>query len=148
MFALQSAKVLNVTPPAAIVDNAAFTTATIDTKGFRSLTVYVSLGATDIAFTVLKLQESDDSGMSGAVDIAGTVFGGGGGQPALPTATDDNKVYAFYVDLRGRKRYIDVNLTIGDGTVGGFASILAILERAEESPDTAAERGVGAFVTV
>lgn len=148
MFALQSCKYQNVTPPAAIVDNASFTTGTIDTKGFRALGVIVSLGATDIAFTAMKLQESDDSGMSGAVDITGTVFGGSAPQPALPTATDDNKVYAFFLDLRGRKRYIDLVLTIGDGTVGGFASVLAILERAEEMPDTAAERGLGAFVTV
>lgn len=147
MHNLQACKFLNVTPPAAIVDNAAFTTATIDTKGWRDLTVLVSLGALDIAVVAMKLQESDDSGMSGAVDITGAVFGTNPA-PALPSATDDNKIYAFFVELKGRKRYIDLSLTGGDGALGTFASVLAVLDRGEEFPDSAADRGLGAFVAI
>lgn len=140
MFNLQNCKFVNVTPPAAIVDNAAFTTAIVDTRGFREVLFLVTLGALDIAVAAMKLQESDDSGMSGAVDIAGADFSV---LPlTLPSATDDNKLYGIFVDMRGRKRYLDLSLTGGDGATGTFATVLAVLSRAEETPNTAAERGL------
>ena len=64
-----------VTPPAAVVNNASFTTAAIDTKGFAHLQIVCLFGAMDIAMVALKVQESDDSGMSGAADITGLVGG-------------------------------------------------------------------------
>jgi hypothetical protein len=144
MNALQNVKVVNVTPPAAIVDNASFTTNTIDTAGFGKLAVYFSLGATDIAMAALKLQESDDSGMSGAADITGCVYGATGA-PALPTATDDNKVFGFFVNLAGRDRYIDVVATAGDGSTGTFGSCIAVLYNGEGIND-ATERGLAANI--
>ena len=75
MNILQGVKIVSITPPAAIVDNASFTTAAVDTIGFGKVAIVFSLGATDIAMTALKLQESDDSGMSGATDITGFVVG-------------------------------------------------------------------------
>lgn len=132
-------KIVAVTQPGAIVDNAAFTTATIDTKGFRYATFVVQLGALDIALAALKLQESNDSGMSGAVDISGADFSV---SPAtLPSATDDNKLYAIHVNLNGRKRYLDLSMTGGDGTAGTYASVFVILSRAEIAPSSAADRG-------
>src|SRR5688572_16313347 len=122
-----SRKVVVVTNPAAIVDNASFTTGEIDTLGWDYATILVHLGATDIAMTVLKVQESDVSG-SGMADVTGLVCSGTTGDGRLPTATDDNKVFAFFIDLRGRKRYLDLVATIGDGTVGGFISAVCILE--------------------
>ena len=80
---LQNVKVVNVTPPAAIKDNASFATTTIDTLGFNKVAIYFALGATDIAMTALMVQESDDSGMSGAADITGAVYGSTN-YPALP----------------------------------------------------------------
>jgi hypothetical protein len=142
MNALQNVKVVNVTPPAAIVDNASFTTNTIDTAGFGKLAVYFSLGATDIAMAALKLQESDDSGMSGAADITGCVYGATGA-PALPTATDDNKVFGFFVNLAGRDRYIDVVATAGDGSAGTFGACTAILYNGDPIND-ATDRGLAA----
>jgi hypothetical protein len=129
-------KIVAVTPPGAIVDNAAFTTAAIDTLGFVQLKIIVLFGAMDIAVAAMKLQESDDSGMSGATDISGADFTG-----AYPSATADNTMYAFHVDLRGKKRYIDLSLTGGDGTAGTYATVIAVLSRAQECPNTAAERG-------
>jgi hypothetical protein len=132
-------KVLAVTPPGAIVDNAAFTTNTIDTKGFAFLVIVVVLGALDIALAALKLRESDDSGMSGAVDVTGADFSV---SPAtLPAATDDNNLYAIHVNLKGRKRYLDLSMTGGDGTAGTYATAIAILSDAEESPSSAEGRG-------
>ena len=142
MNILQQTKVVNVTPPAAIVDNASFSTTTIDTAGFGKLAIYFSLGATDIAMSALKLQESDDSGMSGAADITGCVYGASGA-PSLPSATDDNKVFGFFVNLAGRKRYIDVVATAGDGSAGTYGACVAVLYNGEPIND-ATERGLAA----
>lgn len=142
MNILQQTKVVNVTPPAAIVDAASFTTNAIDTAGYGKLAVYFSLGASDIAMTALKLQESDDSGLSGAADITGCVYGASGA-PALPSATDDNKVFGFFVNLAGRKRYIDVVATAGDGSTGTYGSCIAVLYNGEPIND-ATERGLAA----
>ena len=148
----QHDKFVSITPPAAIVDNASYTTATIDTAGFAYLRVLVYLGATDIAMTALKLQESDDSGMSGAADITGLVYGTSasiaGTTSALPTATDDNKCFAFEVDLRGRKRYIDLVATAGDGSTGTFLTAFALLSRAGDVGVSASERGYGSILRV
>jgi hypothetical protein len=143
----EDTKYVLVTPPAAIVDNASFTTAAVDTKGFAHCQFLVMIGATDIALTALKIQESDASG-SGYADVTGLIYGTStdpsGATVALPSATDDNKVYAFDVHCgRGRKRYLDAVVTIGDGTVGGFVTVLAILSKAAKRPSTNAEKGRG-----
>ena len=153
MNQLQQVKQVLVTPPAAKVDAGSWTTATIDTLGFSKLSVYWILGDLDIAMTALKLQESNDSGMSGAGDITGAVYGTSinpdtGSASALPTATDDNKVFAFHVDLKGRKRYIDVVATGGDGTTGAFATCIAFLYNGNETQDNATERGLAANLIV
>jgi hypothetical protein len=144
---LQNVKVVNVTPPAAIVDNASFATTTIDTLGFNKVAIYFQLGATDIAMTALKVQESDDSGMSAAADITGAVYGATGA-PALPTATDDNKIFGFFIDLKGRKRYLDVVATAGDGSAGTFGACIAELYNGNATSDDATERGLAANVIV
>lgn len=139
-------RLVSVTPPAAIVDNAAFTTATVDTLGFRYARFVVYLGALDIAVAALKVQESDDSGMSGAADITGAVFGTSandtGSTSTLPSATADNGFFTVEIDLRGRKRYLDLNLTGGDGAAGSFAAAWCELYRGEITPTTAAQKGV------
>lgn len=137
MIEAQKTKFVAITPPGAIVDNAAFTTAAIDTKGFSYLTIVLSLGAMDIAMAALKVQESDASG-SGYADITGTV---GGTDFTLPSATDDNKIVVFHINLVGRKRYIDLVMTGGDGTTGTYASALALLSRGTDTPDSATEAG-------
>lgn len=139
-------KLVSVTPPAAIVDNAAFTTATVDTQGWKFARFVVYFGAMDIAAAALKVQESDDSGMSGAADITGAVFGTStntaGSTSTLPSATDDNKFFTVEIDLRGRKRYLDLGLTGGDGTSGSFAAAWCELYRGETGATTAAQKGV------
>lgn len=132
-------KTLNVTPPAAIVDNAAFPTTAIDTNGYGFLTVEVAFGAMDIAIAAMKLQESDDSGMSGATDVPDSDYTG-----SFPGATADNTIYAWHVNLKGRKRYIDVVLTGGDGTAGTFADVKAHLSEPQILPSSATDRGYAA----
>ena len=139
MRAAMAHKVVGITPPGAIVDNAGFTTNTIDTAGFAFLTIIVLLGATDIALAALKLQESDASNMAGATDVAGADFSV---SPAtLPSATDDNKLFAIQVNLAGRKRYLDLVMTGGDGTAGAYATAIALLSDASEVPASATARG-------
>ncbi len=149
-YSMQNTKIVGITPPAAIVDNAAVTTASIDTKGWGYMTVYVYLGASDIAVSALKLQESDTDGSY--ADVTGLVFGTStnidGSTSAVPSSTDDNKFFAFDVNLVGRKRYFDLVLTGGDGSSGAYFTAWAILSRPKDSPVTAAERGCDEILRV
>ena len=151
MIHAQNVKYVSITPPAAIVDDGSYTTAEVDTIGFDYATVVVYLGASDIAMTALAVTESDSSG-SGHANVTGLVYGTStnvaGSTSSLPSATDDNKFFLFEIDLRGRKRYLDLTATAGDGSAGTFATMLAILSRAEESPGTAAGAGAADILRV
>jgi len=138
-------KVVLVTSPAAIIDNASATTNEIDTLGYDYCTIYVSVGATDIAMSALKVQESDTSG-SGFADVSALTASGTTGDGRLPTATDDNKVFAFFIDLRKRKRYLDLVATCGDGAAGTYLSAIAVLSRAKESPSSSTKLGLGGML--
>lgn len=146
-----AAKYLQVIAPAAIVDNASWTTNEIDTLGWDYAEIIVNIGATDIAMAALKVQESDTSG-SGFADVDGLDMSGDtdldGGTAALPSATDDNKLVIFQVDLRGRKRYLDLVATAGNGTNGTFASAICRLSRGAEWPSTMAEFGAETVLRV
>lgn len=146
----QQMKLVSITPPAAIVDNASYTTASVDTAGWDYAQIVVYLGATDIAMVALKVQESDDD--SSYSDVTGLVFGTSnqisGSASTLPSATDDNKFFLFDVDLRGRKRYLDLVATAGDGTAGTYLTAFAILSKGKDGPVTAAERGASQILRV
>jgi hypothetical protein len=131
-------KIVAVTTPGAIVDNAAFTTNTIDTRGFAFITIIVLLGALDVALAAFKLRESNADDMSAAVDVDGADYST---DSTLPAATDDNKLYAIHVNLKGRKRYLDLTLAGGDGTAGAYACAVAILSEASEVPSSTEARG-------
>lgn len=151
MNELQKTKFLIVISPAAIKDNAAWTTNEIDTLGWDYLTIVFFTGATDIALAALKVQESDTSG-SGFADVTGLICGTSttidGVTSALMSATDDNKITVFEIDLRGRKRYIDLSATAGDGTSGTYAAAIAMLSRGKDAPVTATERGCDEILRV
>ena len=147
MQLLQRLKFVQVTAPVAINDNTAYTTNTVDTIGYDEVLFEIAFGAMDIAVAALKVQESNDSGMSGATDITGADFSV---SPAtLPSATDDNHFYGVHVRLGGsRKRYLDLSFTAGDGAAGTYASVNAILGRGEADPSTATTRGFTQLLTV
>jgi len=115
----------------------------IDTQGYNYLTVIVGSGNIASALTALKLTESDSSG-SGYADITGANADGGtdidGVSTALPSASDDDKMFIFEVDLRTRKRYIKPVVTGGGSSNGVFC--LAIASRANEAQGTAASRAL------
>ena len=151
MIPAQLTKRVNLTPPAAIVDNASFTVAELDTKDWDYCTILVILGATDIAMAALAVTESDTTA-SGHANVTGLVFGTStnlaGDTSALPTATDDDDIFAFEIDLRKRKRFLDVTATAGDGSAGTYAAIIAILSRGRIGPNTAAEAGCNQILRV
>ena len=127
---LTNTKIVPVILPQAIIDNASATSNVVDLKGAKYVQVFVQLGATDIAMTALKLQESDvkasDTALTSGTDITGLDFTG-----ALPSATDDNKTYIFAFPVEGRKRYIDLVATCGDGAAGTFITAWAVLHQNE-----------------
>lgn len=150
MISAQQQKYVNVTPPAAIIDNAAATTAAVDTNGWDYCQFLVIFGAMDIAVSVMKMRESDDD--STYADVTGLVWGTSnniaGSTSTVPSSTDDNKIFVFDIDLRGRKRYMDLSLTLGDGATGTYVTVIAILSRAKDGPVTAAERGAAEILRV
>ena len=116
-------KTINVAPPGALVNNASVNCSAVDRRGFDYAVFRVVLGSTDAALTALKLQESDDN--STYTDVPGLDYAV---SPAsLPSASDDNHVFTFDVDLRGRKRYLKPVVTVGNGTNGAYVAVLADL---------------------
>lgn len=149
-------KAFNAIQPAAIVNNGAFTSQVIDTAGFAYLEIWVILGSIDATMAALKVQEADAkssaTALTSGADVTGTVVGtdanDGGTTSALPLATDDNKIVKFEIDLRGRKRYLQVQATAGNGASGTFLTALAELSRGAQVPTAAADKGASFVMRV
>lgn len=133
----QRVKTVQVIAPVAIKDNAGWTTVEIDTLGFDDCVVKFMLGAMDIKMVALKMQESETTG-SGQTDITGADYSS---PDLLPTATDDNGIWAWYIDCRNHGRYLTLVATAGDGAAGTFACAWADLSRGRSDPSTAVLRG-------
>lgn len=144
MIHAQDMKFVNLTPPAAIVDDASLTVAELDTKGWDYCQIVLILGATDIGVTAMQITESDVTA-SGHTAVTGLVWGTSldieGATSVLPSATDDNGFHVAEIDLRGRKRFLDATITVGDGTSGGYYTVIAILSRGENVANTNTARG-------
>lgn len=143
----QNTKIKWLTPPGAIVDDAAYTTTALDTAGWSHVDIYVGIGATDIAMAALKVQESDDSGMSSPADITGCVAATStlpesGATSVLPTADHDNTFHVFSIPTMGRKRYFDLVATAGDGTAGTYLTAFAVLSKGDYTTVNASDRGI------
>lgn len=151
MIHTQATKFVSITPPQAIVDDAAYTTAEIDTLGWEHLQIVAYLGASDIAMAALKVTESATAG-SGHADVTGLVFGTSvntdGSASTLPSASDDNKFFVFDIDLKARQRYIDLVATAGNGSTGTYLTAFGILSRGHKTPMTATERGAAQVLRV
>ena len=143
-------KVMSIAHPQALVDDASWTTSEIDTATFSYMRVIVDIGATDVAMAALAITESDTSATSHA-NVTGLIFGtstnSAGSTSSLPSGTDDNSFFLFDIDLRGRKRYIDLTMTAGDGSTGTYGSVVALLW-GETAPDSAAEYGASQVLQV
>jgi hypothetical protein len=116
----------------------------VDTLGYDYLTVDVITSTSDAATnnpSVLKLGQSDAT--SGFTDIQGTI---GDTDWTIPDAvTSGTWGLRFNVDLRGRKRYVNISLSpLTTQTV----TAIGTLSRADESPTDAAGAGVDALIEV
>lgn len=133
-----------------VLDNATATSYVIDTAGVDFVNIDVVIGATDIAMTTLKVQESDaitnSTTLTSGADITGLVYGANGS--TLPSATDDNKIFSFEINTQGRKRYLQLIAVAGNGTTGvAIASHYNAGKVANHSLD-AAGKGVAAVLNV
>lgn len=143
MIDIQNMKLVNIIPPAAILDDASATVLNyIDTIGYDYLTMVFQLGATDIAAVAAYLTECATSGGSYTA-ITGAAFSGTTGEGRLPTATDDNGLFVIYWYLGGAGlRYVKPVFTAGNGSSGTFVSGIAILSNGEQPPFDATTRGL------
>lgn len=130
MQPFENMQAFNAIPPTAIKDNAAFVSNAIDTGvagGAKSLVFNVLLGSIDADLATFKVAQSDDltdeTTLGGTpedlVDITTTV---------TPGASDNNEVVLIEVDLTGpHKRYLQLQVTAGNGAAGTFLSAGAFL---------------------
>lgn len=138
-----------------VLDNATATSYVIDTAGVDYVNIDVILGTTDIAMTVLKVQESDvasnSTTLTAPTDVTGLVYGTSvlgdtGATSALPSATDDNKIFSFEINTQARKRYLQLVAVAGNGTTGVAIASQYNASKLGNQSLTAAGKGVGAFL--
>ena len=139
--------------PGAKVNNASFTSNVLDTQGFKYARIYFLIGAIDATMATLKIQESDGKSSataldSNAVDVVGTRVGTDNtdAYPAatstLPGSSNTNIIIGFEIDVRSRKRYLQLVATSGSGAAGVYGVAWAELERGEQTPTTAADKNL------
>jgi hypothetical protein len=122
-------------------------THSIDTLGFDYASIDVVFEAnaatTNSVATALKLGQGDTT--NSYTDITAFVGGGTGGF-TIPTTslTDASNVVRFNLDMRGKRRYLQVSATPIAATV--VASVVR-LGKAEVGPVVASEVGVAAVVS-
>lgn len=111
-------------PSAAIrTGNSATNGAGVDLQGYNGCTFFFCSGAITDGTVACKLQEADDSGFSGAADVAGADVVGGTNLQSF-AATDDNVVKELtYI---GKKRYVRGVMTGAGQTTGGFYHSVAV----------------------
>lgn len=136
MHDLQNCKFVAALPPISVAGGANATMTVVDTKGFREAALVIQaglLGANGVA--TIQWQESHESNGANAVNITGA------SHTALVDANDNINICTYLNLLGNRRRYLTAIITIGS-TNACLLSALAILTRAEETPNTAAERGL------
>lgn len=136
MIEAQKYKFAPFTAPISVT-GATATSLIVDTLGFSYVDVIAFFGLIGAAgVTALKVQEDDASDGATATDIPDATFAG-----ILPVNADDDKAFSCKIPLgAGRKRYLKLVMTVGANA--SLVSAFALLHRADEVPNTAAERGI------
>jgi hypothetical protein len=116
-------------------------TGQIDCIGYDFATIDIIATTANVVSnkpTVVKLQELDTTVVSSFADISGAIGGTDFTIPNANTAATAviQNIYSFNVDLRGRKRYLQVSYT--PRTTQTVVAV-AKLFRGEEAPITAAK---------
>lgn len=124
-----------VVPGAAVTDNTAQVGAIIDNQNFDSLVYAWTLVTPDADATLTPLlEESDDSGMSGATSVADADLIGteaGATDSAANTTT-----YVWKLGYKGTKRYTRLTLTPAANTGNLYVSCVAIQGGARSLPQS------------
>lgn len=125
--------VRRVLSPVSVADNTAQVGQIIDRQGFDSLTYLLHIGSVadaDVTFTVL-LEESDDSGMSGATAVADADLLGTEALAGFQY-DDDNEVRK--IGYRGNKRYTRLTVTPANNASAALLSACAVLGHPSLAP--------------
>lgn len=125
--------VRRVLSPVSVADNTAQVGQIIDRQGFDSLTYIIltgNLADADADFTAL-LEESDDSGMSGATAVADADLLGTEALAGFQY-DDDNEVRKL--GYRGNKRYTRLTITPANNASEALLSACAVLGHPSLAP--------------
>jgi hypothetical protein len=125
----------NTTPDSYVLDLA-------DHANAKAVLWLFKLGATDVAATAMKVQESDTK--TDATTLGGTPSDVKAAS-AMPGATDDGNIYGILVPLDGsHKRYHQAVFTAGDGTSGIYVDCTALVVGGDSDFD-ATDMGLAAL---
>lgn len=154
MINMQSVAVRPVLAPISINGTTA-TVTEVDTLGYDYATFIFYSGLTGAAtYDELSIGSSDTAGSGHVVITKATVLENSSGTTAGttvtftdPVAADDGVMWIAYLDLRKvGKRYLLA--VIDPGAAASLMSAICILSRAEQTPNTYAERGALETITV
>lgn len=130
MNKIHTARVIS---PVSVADTTALVGQIIDKKGFESLTYLIATGSiadADATFTVL-LEESDDSGMSGATAVADADLLGTEALAGFQFDDDNETRKLGYV---GSKRYTRLTITPVANASAALVSAVAVLGHPQIAP--------------
>lgn len=132
---IQNMKTVLAGAPAS-VGTGSITPIEVDARGYNNARFVIAVGASTANFSVCKIQSATTSGGS-FTDVSGASIASG------VIDTDDSQVYAIEVDLTDRNigQFLQIVLT-EDGTGSADVSVICVLDEPNESPTTAAERGL------
>lgn len=117
------------------INGTAATSLSLDCQGFKYATILFMSGLIGAANfdAALSLTESDDDSSYAAIS------GSGNGTPG---DSSDALIWAWHLDCRKRKRYMQ--LVADPGAVACLVACVGILSMAEEMPNSVTEAGVTA----
>lgn len=136
MISAQMVREVNTINPASV--NGAASPIAVDTLGYHYAELVLKCGSVGAAFTVLRVEESND-GSTGWDAISGTAASGTTGANRLPQNGDNNITAKWFIPLQGRRRYLRIAATTGAATV---IAGLARLSQADVSPLNTTQRGI------
>lgn len=124
---------LRALSPVSVADNTAQVCQIIDKQGFKSLEYVIATGSiadADATFVVL-LEESDDSGMSGATAVADADLLGTEVLAAFQFDDDNETRKIGYI---GKKRYTRMTITPSANASAALLCVVAILGDPANAP--------------
>ena len=159
MIDLQNVKKVIALAPITVADPITSAGVTsIDTLGYDYAVIDLMIGATNGAVSTLKVLQSDTSlnaaDWHNATDVVvdfnanattGVVTDVTGNSLSYPTNNSDNTIHTIEIDLRGKKRYLAIDV-IGTANSDYGIAAMATLGRAKEALGTATAKGATTLV--